>query len=286
MRIIRADAMGMCFGVRDALEVAWQVRRPEETTVLGELVHNEVVIDRMRQRGFRMVAEDRAVPPTTREVLVTAHGISDRERRALRFDGKELIDTTCPLVTRAHDAALALEADDRHVIVIGRPGHVEVRGLIGDLRAATVVAGPAQVRSYPHARLGVLCQTTVPEQHAADTLAAIRAANPDADVHFVDTVCEPTKARTRAARELAGRCDLVVVVGGRNSNNTAQLVMICRSAGAQTYHVQGPDDLRTRWFADTMTVGITAGTSTLGSTVDRIETRLERIAEQLAVRPA
>lgn len=286
MQIVRARAMGMCFGVRDAIDEAWRVPDPGDTTVLGELVHNEVVLDRLARRGFRQVAESTRGPIETRHVLITAHGVSDRERRALRFGGRQLIDTTCPLVTRAHDVARELEAEGRHVVVIGRPGHVEVRGLVGDLATATVVRGPEQVCHFGHDRLGVVCQTTIPESLVEATLVAIESRNPDADIRFVDTVCEPTKERTRAARELASICDTMIVVGGKNSNNTAQLVLMCREAGAETFHVQGPDGLRERWFAEAETVGITAGTSTLPSTIDAVETRLERIAARSTSRPA
>src|SRR5262245_35581485 len=161
MIVLEADAMGMCFGVRDALAVADALATPGETTVHGELVHNEVILERLRARGFAMTSEsERDALPATPRVLVTAHGISDRERARLSGAGAELIDTTCPLVQRAHSAARRLAAECEHVVVLGKPGHVEVRGLTEDLPSFTVVPDERAVKCWHVRTLGVLCQTT------------------------------------------------------------------------------------------------------------------------------
>src|SRR5689334_9440303 len=111
MRVIRSDVLGMCFGVRDALAVLDGIERPDEVTIHGELVHNEVVLVQLAGRGFPMAAEDRREAlPATPAVLVTAHGVSDTERARLESAGKRIVDTTCPLVARVHRAARALEA--------------------------------------------------------------------------------------------------------------------------------------------------------------------------------
>src|SRR5262245_36506440 len=124
MRILTASSLGICFGVRDALETARHADRPTQITVHGELVHNPLVTSELRDLGFT-VPEGTPPSPTTPRVLITAHGISDRSRRALIEAGHELIDTTCPLVRRAHEAALELDRQGRHVLVAGRRGHVE-----------------------------------------------------------------------------------------------------------------------------------------------------------------
>jgi len=273
--VIRAAAMGMCFGVRDALELALADPRPEQTTIHGELVHNEEVLARLRARGFHMQAEDeRHRLPTTQRVLVTAHGISARERHRLRGAGRQLVDTTCPLVVRVHEAAKKLEAAGYHVVVIGRQGHVEVRGIVGDLCHSHVVERVAAVERYPHRRIGVVCQSTFAVDGAREILTAIRELNPGATVRFVDTICEPTKQRVHAVRELAGQVEVIVVVGGRNSNNTRQLVKTCERLGCKAHHVQGAGDLELRWFGGVRIVGLTAGTSTLPETIDQVETAL------------
>jgi 4-hydroxy-3-methylbut-2-en-1-yl diphosphate reductase len=275
MNVIKADVLGMCFGVRDALALIEHVENPERVTIHGELVHNEEVLARLSARGFQMVKEGQRRPlPMTDTVLVTAHGVSNAERARLRQGGKQILDTTCPLVERAHQGAQKLQDDGYHVLVIGKPGHVEVQGIIEDLRSYTVVPSAADVRAYPHGRLGIMCQTTTPVALADEIRAIVAAKNPHAEIRFIDTICLPTKEHQRALERMLDRVQAVVVVGGRNSNNTRQLVLRCQERGLRTYHVQGPDDLRAEWFDGIDTVGLTAGTSTLDETIDAVHDAL------------
>jgi 4-hydroxy-3-methylbut-2-enyl diphosphate reductase len=215
MRVVRAEVLGMCFGVRDALKAMGRVAEPGSVTVHGELVHNEVVLHDLAARGFRTVGEgNRDGVPETPDVLITAHGISDRERARLEKVGKRLIDTTCPLVRRAHDAALALRDEGRHVLLIGKRGHVEVRGLVEDLRSYDVIESDRDVKAYTHRKLGVICQTTSTDRDVDRLRTLILARNPSADIRFIDTVCLPTKEHQRALERLIDGVDAVVVVGG------------------------------------------------------------------------
>lgn len=192
MEIIRAAEMGMCFGVRDALVATAQVVDPSQVTVYGELVHNPRVNGDLRDRGFQQASEDdRQVDVATPQVLVTAHGISNRERQRLEQAGKVLIDTTCPLVKRAHDAAMELQAEGRHVLLIGKQGHVEVNGIIEDLESVDVVGKVADVKHYESDSLGIVCQTTMPSELVAEIRAEVQLRNPLADIRWIDTVCQP-----------------------------------------------------------------------------------------------
>jgi 4-hydroxy-3-methylbut-2-enyl diphosphate reductase len=269
----------MCFGVRDALRAIERVADPAAVTIHGQLVHNEVVVSGLRARGFAMTeeSEKRRVPETP-AVLITAHGVSDAERQRLAQAGKDMIDTTCPLVTRVHHAAQALEREGYHVLVIGRRGHVEVQGIIEDLDHCDVVQSEDEVRCYPSARLGIVCQTTATSRTVERIRAAVAERNPGAEVRFVDTVCHPTKDHQRSLERLLDQVDAMVVVGGRNSNNTRELVVLCRERGIPVVHVQGPGDLEPEWFADYDVVGLTAGTSTLDSTIEDVHAALLRLA--------
>ncbi|MEZ6197558.1 MAG: 4-hydroxy-3-methylbut-2-enyl diphosphate reductase [Planctomycetota bacterium] len=278
MKILRAEAMGFCFGVRDALAATRSITDPGEVTIHGELVHNPTVAEELRRRGFASTEEDRRAVPETPAVLVTAHGISQRERRRLEAAGKRIVDTTCPLVTRAHDAAVALAAEGRLVLVVGKPGHVEVEGLTGDLSAFAVLRGPEDARDFGAGRLGLVAQTTTPPALFADTAARVRELNPDADLAIVDTVCQPTRRRKEALAALTREADLVIVVGGPNSNNTARLAQTCREAGVPAHHVGGPADLDPGWFVGIGTVGLTAGTSTPDEVIEAVHRELERLA--------
>jgi 4-hydroxy-3-methylbut-2-enyl diphosphate reductase len=278
MRVLQAEVLGMCFGVRDALKALQAIDRPEEVTIHGELVHNEVVLTQLGRRGFGMTREsDRNGLPETPTVLITAHGISDRERMRLRAAGKRIVDTTCPLVERVHRAAQALQAEGYHVLVIGRRGHVEVQGIVEDLHSCDVIQAPEEVGRYPYDRLGVVCQTTTPERTVRAVREAIRARNPHAEVRFIDTVCHPTKDHQEALERVLGQVDAMVVVGGRNSNNTRELVALCRERNRPAFHVQGAADLDPAWFAGCRTVGLTAGTSTLDETIEEVRQALLRI---------
>jgi 4-hydroxy-3-methylbut-2-enyl diphosphate reductase len=280
MKVLRAEVMGMCFGVRDALERIAAVRTPQSVTIHGELVHNEVVLTQLGTRGFRMAREERreAIPETPL-VLITAHGISDAERRRLTRAGKQLIDTTCPLVMRVHQAAQSLHAEGYYVLVIGRRGHVEVQGIVEDLQRFDVVENEDEVHAYPSRRLGIVCQSTAAARTVARVRAAIAERNADAEIRFIDTVCLPTKEHQKSLERLLGQVDAMVAVGGRNSNNTKELIRLCRERNVPALHVRGAADLVPEWFAGYETVGLTAGTSTLDETINEVHEALLRMPE-------
>lgn len=273
MRILRAAHLGMCFGVRDAIDLA--VRRSDTAplTVLGDLVHNEAVLASLRARGIATASDPARA--ATRTVMVTAHGASERSLARTRALGLDVVDATCPLVTVAHRAVQALVRDGYHPVIIGQRGHVEVRGLTEDLDAFDVVLDETDVLALtPRPRLGVAAQTTQPLEKVRGLVACIRRRFAEADVRFIDTVCRPTKQRQTAAIDLAREADVVIVAGGATSNNTRQLVETCARYCARVHHVQTDADLRAVWFHGAETVGLTAGTSTPDDVVDRIESRI------------
>jgi 4-hydroxy-3-methylbut-2-enyl diphosphate reductase len=236
------------------------------------------VIRRLAGAGFRQSPEGkRNAAVRTPLVLITAHGVSDIERQRLKAANKELIDTTCPLVRRVHEAARELQAEGRHVLLIGKHGHVEVRGIVEDLDSYDVIGDADEVRCYESRRLGIVCQTTMPPDVVTDICARIRLQNPRADIRLVDTICQPTRLRQLAMLDLVKRVDAVVVVGGRNSNNTHRLVQFCRQHRKPALHVEGAEELEPEWFAGVNTVGLTAGTSTLDETIDEVYKALVQI---------
>jgi 4-hydroxy-3-methylbut-2-enyl diphosphate reductase len=278
MQILRAAHLGMCFGVRDAIELA--VRRSETAplTVLGDLVHNDAVLARLRSRGIATATDAARVATPT--VMVTAHGASERSLARTRALGLQVVDATCPLVHAAHRAVQALVRDGYHPVIIGQRGHVEVRGLTEDLEAFDVVLDDADVLALaPRPRLGVAAQTTQPIEKVRRLVAVIRRRFADSDVRFIDTVCRPTKQRQTAAIDLARQADVVIVVGGTTSNNTRQLVETCARYCARVHHVQTDADLCGDWFHGAETVGLTAGTSTPDDVVDRVESRIRTLVQ-------
>jgi 4-hydroxy-3-methylbut-2-enyl diphosphate reductase len=263
----------MCFGVRDAIELAVRRAGTAPLTILGDLVHNDAVLASLRARGIASAKDPARV--ATRTVMVTAHGASERSQARTRALGLEIVDATCPLVHVAHRAVQALVRDGYHPVIIGQRGHVEVRGITEDLEAFDVVLDETDVLALaPRPRFGVAAQTTQPLETVQRLVACIRDRFGDADVHFIDTVCRPTKQRQAAAIELARQADLVIVVGGASSNNTRQLVDTCARYCARVHHVQTDANLCEAWFRGGETVGLTAGTSTPDDVVDRVESRI------------
>ncbi len=281
MRIIRATHLGMCFGVRDAIELALEHADAGPLTILGDLVHNPTVLQALEARGVE-VAKDLA-DVTTATVMVTAHGASERALATTRSLGLSVVEATCPLVRVAHRAAAALARDGYHVVIIGQRDHVEVRGLTGDLDAFDVVLEEADVLALEeHARFGIASQTTQPLEKVRRLVDLIRARFPHSEVRFIDTVCKPTKDRQSAAVEMARHSDVVIVVGGRSSNNTRELVGTCARHCTRVHHVQTDTDLRPEWFDAARVVGLTAGTSTPDDVIDRVEARIRQLTAPAA----
>jgi 4-hydroxy-3-methylbut-2-enyl diphosphate reductase len=279
MQIIRASHLGMCFGVRDAIDLAVREASTRPVTILGELVHNATVIADLRNKGLAIAHAVDDVK--TRTVMVTAHGASDRTLEQTRAKGFEVLEATCPLVAAAHHAISSLRDAGYHPVVIGLRDHVEVRGLTEDLEAFDVVLDEGDVEQLAHhARIGIAAQTTQPIERVRDLVDVIRRRFPDSDVRFIDTVCYPTKQRQDAGVELARRSDVVIVIGGAASNNTRELVATCSRYCQRVYQIQTAADLRQEWFLDADTVGITAGTSTPDVTIDAVEERLRALSVQ------
>jgi 4-hydroxy-3-methylbut-2-enyl diphosphate reductase len=271
----------MCFGVRDAIALALDRAETAPQTILGDLVHNAEVLSTLRGKGIAM-ARDPA-QATTGTVMITAHGASARMLATTRALGLEVVEATCPLVHVAHRAVKSLLRDGYHIVIIGQRDHVEVRGLTDDLETVDVVLDESDVaRLAAHPRIGIAAQTTQPIGRVRHLAGCIRERFPQSEIRLIDTVCHPTKQRQSAAAELAQRCDVVIVVGGAASNNTRELLNTCRAHCACVYHVQTEADLRLEWFAAAATAGLTAGTSTPDTTIERVERRMRELA---AARP-
>jgi 4-hydroxy-3-methylbut-2-enyl diphosphate reductase len=179
----------------------------------------------------------------------------------------------------AHRAVTALVRDGYHPVIVGQRAHAEVRGLTEDLDDFDVVLDEEDVLGLDeHPRIGVAAQTTQPIERVEYLVALIRRRFPQSDVRFIDTVCQPTKQRQIAALELTRQCDVVIVIGGANSNNTLELVNTCSHYCSHVHHVQAESDLRPEWFRAAGAVGITAGTSTPDAIIDRIDRRIREFA--------
>lgn len=284
MKVLRADHLGMCFGVRDAIALATKEAARGPLTVLGDLVHNETVLNELQSIGVKIAKHASEVG--TPSVMITAHGASERALSQGRERGLHVYEATCPLVRVAHRAVQELVREGYHPVIVGLRGHVEVRGLTEDLDTFDVVLTERDVialRERP--KFGVAAQTTQPVDRVQRLVSMIRERFPGSEVRFIDTVCQPTKQRQDSAIRLALSADVVVVIGGAHSNNTHELVSTCRKHCGRVYHVQTAEDLRAEWFGRADRVGMTAGTSTPDHVINEVEqwlSELHRDVENLA----
>jgi 4-hydroxy-3-methylbut-2-enyl diphosphate reductase len=268
----------MCFGVRDAVTEVERLSAEGPITILGQLVHNEMVRENLRGLGVVEAGLDET-KITTKRVVFTAHGVSDKDRERWLATGLEVRDTTCPLVHRAHAALADLAAAGYHPVVIGKKGHVEVRGLTGDHPEAVVIESPADLHDLPMAdKIGIVAQTTQPEARVAALVEAIRRLRPGSEVVYRDTVCRPTKDRQRALEDLCREATAIIVVGGANSNNTRELVESAQARGCVAWRVELPGQIDPHWLQGHEVVGVTAGTSTLPVAVEAVVRRLRDLA--------
>jgi 4-hydroxy-3-methylbut-2-en-1-yl diphosphate reductase len=274
MKIQRAEHLGMCFGVRDAIALANEHANESPLTILGDLVHNETVLASLRQKGIQIVGQTNEIK--TVAVMITAHGTSQNSLNRLKVHKHTVLEATCPLVHFAHRSLKKLVDAGFHPIIIGKRDHVEVRGMTDDLREHDVVLSEADIAKLEeHPRFGIVSQTTQPIERVRCLVSLIQGKFPHTEIRFIDTVCQPTKNRQTAAINLANESDVVIVIGGAHSNNTRELVATCQQFCARVFHVQTAKDLRAEWFADAKNVGITAGTSTPDSVINEIEQALK-----------
>ncbi|MDB6055315.1 MAG: (E)-4-hydroxy-3-methyl-but-2-enyl pyrophosphate reductase [Verrucomicrobiales bacterium] len=270
MNIIYASHLGMCFGVRDAIQLALDAHAKTPVTILGELVHNRTVVEELARKGIAIEKSPANVRTDT--AIITAHGASNKALDRARNHGLTLLEGTCPLVHFAHRSIHRLAAEGYYPVVIGKKGHVEVVGITEDFSECTVVSELIDIANIPpKTKIGVISQTTQPLPYVRSLVEAIRRQFSTSDVKFIDTVCQPTKLRQKAAEDLAACADVVLVIGGRNSNNTHQLVQTCKLQCPRVHHVETAADLDPRWFGSQETVGITAGTSTPDEVIAGVE---------------
>lgn len=279
-KIHLASHFGMCFGVRDAITKTRDSFGVKGLTILGQLVHNPIVSEELNRNGVQKADLQKPANEIKGTVVITAHGASTKDKKAWESNDRKIIDTTCPLVHKAHQALNQLVASGYFPVVIGKKDHAEVKGLIGDFPQALVVQTDADIPNVPDKKkIGIVSQTTQRIDKVELIVESIRSFRKDSDVKFVDTVCAPTKNRQTSVQELSKRCDLVFVVGGTNSNNTIQLVNTIKEFGSHPIHIQRASDIDPCWLEGYYNVGLTAGTSTLKETVMEVYETLEVISQ-------
>lgn len=233
--------------------------------VYHEIVHNKHVVSRLRGRGAVFV-DDLAEVPRGKIIVFSAHGVSPAVRAQARAQGLTSIDATCPLVTKVHSEAVRYARQGFQILLVGHKNHQEIVGTFGEAPAATqVVESPADIASltiHDPDRLVYLTQTTLSTDDADVIIAALKVAFPNIKAPPSEDICYATTNRQRAVREIAPHCDLVIVVGSKNSSNSVRLTEIAQKVGTRAYLVDDVGEIRPEWFATgNEAVMLTAGAS-------------------------
>jgi 4-hydroxy-3-methylbut-2-enyl diphosphate reductase len=281
LRIEKAAGIGFCFGVRRAIEILEKValeRGGVET--LGAVVHNQQVLQRLAGIGVRVARDVDDIQGGI--VAISTHGVSPQLEEEIRARHIDIINTTCPFVHRAQLAARRLAEADFFVIIYGDADHSEVRGILGWAKGkgiATLDEKFISTLDHLPRRLGILSQTTqIPAQFTKFVKKLIDSAlAKGSELRIIDTICYDIRERQAVALKLAGRVDLMFVIGGHNSSNTNRLVELC-SAVSKTYHIETVDEIQPSWLQGRHHIGITAGASTDEQTINEVLTKLETIA--------
>ena len=297
--------MGFCMGVRRAVQIMESEATPDRPVFsVGEIVHNPHVVGRLEAAGVHQlpgpdeIEGDIGVETAQRvkqgRVAITAHGVGERVVRELEGSGLDIVDTTCPIVTRAQRYGQKFVRDGWHVLIFGDPGHKEVRGIVGwtfgvnNGRNATIVERSdieylrRFVEEFPGgfpSKIGVMAQTTHKMEDFAKFVANLMLIQRDHnfEYHVVNTLCHATTGQQEAAARLAREVDVMVVVGGRKSANTRHLKEVCEEQGTRAYHIEGASELQASWFEGIERIGLTAGASTPDYSIDEVEARLREL---------
>jgi len=261
MRVEVARYAGICYGVERALRLAEEASESgSEVHTLGPLIHNPQAVAALREKGVVVADTLKEVPRGT--LVIRSHGVDPAIIEEAQRRGLDVVDATCPHVSKAHEAAAELRREGYVVVIVGEAEHPEVEGILAHTGGeAIVVPSAAELpERLGGRRIGVVVQTTQSAKRLAEVVEAIlpRAS----EVRVFNTICSATGKRQQSAEELAESVDVMVVVGGHNSGNTTRLVQICEGVNPHVHHVETPDDLDPAWFEGATSVGVTAGAST------------------------
>ncbi len=279
-QIVLAEEMGYCWGVRRAIDIiskAGNVEQPVAT--IGDVIHNPQIVERLRSQGIETAetvgdAEQRGY----KRVAITAHGAGPERADDAKTRGLELIDTTCPLVTKVQRLGQKLARQGYYLVVYGDGYHPEVRGIISWSGTSRAVAakhiedlpwhvGRGQGDSddvEPPRKVAVVSQTTKNVDEFLKFVGELvpMVARDGGEVRICNTICEPTTERQNALRKMAREVDAILAIGGKKSSNTARLAEVGRSYGIPSYHIERADEISDEWLEGIERIGVTAGAST------------------------
>ncbi len=291
MEVVKITPRGYCHGVVKAINIARESGRSLEGPIyaLGQLVHNRHVLEELGSVGVKLVDGSNRLEILDKiedgTVIFSAHGVSPEVRRRATEKRLRWIDATCPDVIRTHDLARDMAAKGYFIIYIGKHGHPEPEGVMGEVPAGQIVlvetVEEADALNVDAEKIAVLTQTTISVWDTDELVERIKAKYPHAEVH--NEICRATQDRQEAAVEAARECDAVIVVGDRRSSNSKRLVEVVRQrAGKPAYLADNVDDIDPAWLRGVRRVGVTSGASTPSAVTRAVITYLEQLPDQPA----
>ncbi len=271
IKIITAKRAGFCFGVKRAVDMAFDVAKKSESVyTLGPIIHNPQVIEKLKSEGVWPV--ESIDNPKIKTLIIRTHGVPKNVSEKLSRKKYEVIDTTCPFVKKAQNYANLLQAEGYQVLIVGDCEHPEVKGLMSYAGLDVVVINKDDSLPKLKSRVGVVVQTTQPisvlKKFIADAVDCVK------ELKVFNTICNSTALRLKETKAIAQGVDAVIVVGGKNSANTTQLANFCISMSVPTYHVETASEIRKQWFMNVGKVGITAGASTPDWIIEDVAERI------------
>ena len=276
MKILLAKDAGYCFGVRDAVNLAYDTAKDHgDVYMLGTIVHNEKVVEDLSKSGTKVV--DKLVEvPSDRPILFRAHGTAPSVWDKANQKKLNIIDATCPLVTEIHDEIKKLEAEGRRTIIIGDHGHDEVVGIAAQVKDPIILANVKEAKALRKMKkAGVVSQSTQMIENVQEIINVLMQKV--FDLRFVNTICFPTRRNHKQIKELATQCEVMIVIGSFTSANSKRLTQLALERNKRSYQVTCADDMEAFWFENCETVGISAGASTPDDIIRDVVEKIKEI---------
>ena len=278
MKILLAKDAGYCFGVRDAVNMAYDTANEyDEVYMLGDIVHNETVVRDLAKTGTKVVTSLNNVPKD-KPVLFRAHGTDPNVWNDAKEKNLNIIDATCPLVIEIHEEIKKLEAEGRKTIIIGDHGHDEVVAIAAQVSDPIIISNQGEARTLRKMKkAGVVSQSTQMIENVQEIINILMEKV--FDLRFINTICFPTRRNHEQIKELATMCDMMIVIGSFTSANSKRLTQLALERNSRSYQVTSVNDLDQSWFKDSDVVGISAGASTPDKNIKEIVEKIKNIGQ-------
>ena len=279
MKITIAKDAGYCFGVRDAVNIAYDsAEKHGDVYMLGSIVHNEKVVNDLKNAGAKIVRSLDDVPKES-PILFRAHGTVPKLWDEAKEKKMNIIDATCPLVYEIHQEVKKLAKDGRRIIVVGDHGHDEVIAIANQVENAIVISSPKEaLKLKKMKKAGVVSQSTQAIENVQDIINILMTKV--FDLQFVNTICFPTKRNHEQIKDMAKINDIMIIIGSFTSANSNRLTQLSLAINSQSFQVTDSKDLKPKWFKNKDNIGISAGASTPDYLIKDVKDTIEYIYKE------